>query len=83
MCGRFTLHARPNDVAQLFDVDTPLFEPRYNIAPSEVIGVVKPTEEGRVYAAVPPDGKPSGVVVLSEADTRLIDRDAEAFAEKK
>src|SRR4051812_16654096 len=51
MCGRFTLHARPRDVAQLFDIALPLFEPRYNIAPSETIGVVRPGEQGRLYAA--------------------------------
>jgi putative SOS response-associated peptidase YedK len=51
MCGRFTLRARPQDVARVFDVAMPLFEPRYNIAPSEAIGVVRPGEQGRVYAA--------------------------------
>jgi putative SOS response-associated peptidase YedK len=51
MCGRFTLHARPQDVAQLFDVALPLFEPRYNIAPSETVGVVRQAEQGRAYVA--------------------------------
>jgi putative SOS response-associated peptidase YedK len=51
MCGRFTLHTQPQHVAELFHIDAPLFEQRYNIAPSEVIGVVKATEDGRVYAA--------------------------------
>jgi putative SOS response-associated peptidase YedK len=51
MCGRFTLHTRPEEVSRLFYVYMPLFEPRYNIAPSEMVGVVKGTEEGRVYAA--------------------------------
>jgi putative SOS response-associated peptidase YedK len=43
-------------VARVFDVDTPpsdlfdLFEPRYNIAPSEAVGVVKGAAPGRVFA---------------------------------
>lgn len=51
MCGRFTLHARPEEVAQVFNVETPHFEPRYNIPPSAVVGVVKEAEQGRVFAA--------------------------------
>jgi putative SOS response-associated peptidase YedK len=51
MCGRFTLHARPEDVARVFYVHLPLFEPRYNIAPSEVVGVVRETGQGREFAA--------------------------------
>jgi putative SOS response-associated peptidase YedK len=50
MCGRFTLHARPKEVAHLFGVETPLLEARYNIAPSEVVGVVRDAEGGRVFA---------------------------------
>jgi putative SOS response-associated peptidase YedK len=52
MCGRFTLHAGAADVARVFGVDAPLFEPRYNIAPSEVIGVVRAAAPGRVFAAM-------------------------------
>jgi putative SOS response-associated peptidase YedK len=56
MCGRFTLHARPEEVARAFDVQTPLLdlfdllEPRYNIAPSAVVGVVKGAGQDRVLA---------------------------------
>jgi putative SOS response-associated peptidase YedK len=56
MCGRFTLHARPEEVARVFEVDTPpsdlfdLFEPRYNIAPSAIVGVVKGAAQDRVFA---------------------------------
>lgn len=36
MCGRFTLRTPPRAVAELFEVsELPLFEPRYNIAPSQ------------------------------------------------
>jgi putative SOS response-associated peptidase YedK len=51
MCGRFTLRARPEEVARVFDVHLPLFEPRYNMAPSEVVGVVRETGQGREFAA--------------------------------
>jgi putative SOS response-associated peptidase YedK len=42
MCGRFTLTASGDEVAEAFGLDeTPSLEPRYNIAPSqEVIAVV-------------------------------------------
>src|SRR5262245_4534947 len=51
MCGRFTLHTRPADVAGLFGVEVPLFKPQYNIAPSEVVGVVRAAGRGREFAA--------------------------------
>jgi len=42
MCGRFTLRARPADVARLFDVsDLPEFSPRYNVSPSQPVAVIR------------------------------------------
>jgi putative SOS response-associated peptidase YedK len=41
MCGRFTLARSPEDVARAFGLDkVPNFPPRYNIAPSQPVGVV-------------------------------------------
>lgn len=41
MCGRFTLTQDPKQVAQTFGLETvPDFPPRYNIAPSQPVGVV-------------------------------------------
>ncbi len=41
MCGRFTLTRSPEDVARAFGLDKVLnFPPRYNIAPSQPVGVV-------------------------------------------
>ncbi len=41
MCGRFTLAQSPEDVARAFGLDAvPNFPPRYNIAPSQPVGVV-------------------------------------------
>ena len=53
MCGRFVLNSRPEDVAHVFGVDEQpsLFDPRFNIAPSETVPVVRLGEHGRVLAA--------------------------------
>ncbi len=41
MCGRFTLARSPEDMARAFGLDeVPNFPPRYNIAPSQPVGVV-------------------------------------------
>ncbi len=40
MCGRFTLTQSPETVAQAFSIEVPQFPPRYNIAPSQPVGVV-------------------------------------------
>src|SRR5262249_34450752 len=47
MCGRFTLRAKPSDLARLFDLDaTPdLFE-RFNVAPSQSVPVVRQDADG-------------------------------------
>jgi putative SOS response-associated peptidase YedK len=42
MCGRFTLTASPEQLAELFDLpEAPVLEPRYNIAPTQPVGVVR------------------------------------------
>src|SRR5262245_43442669 len=42
MCGRFTLRTSPREAAKLFDVpELPLFEPRYNIAPTQPVLVAR------------------------------------------
>lgn len=42
MCGRFTLRTPAQEVATAFDVrQMPLFEPRYNIAPSQPVAVIR------------------------------------------
>jgi putative SOS response-associated peptidase YedK len=48
VCGRFTLRASSRDLAQVFIVpDLPLFPPRYNIAPGQLIAAVRPAPGGR------------------------------------
>lgn len=65
MCGRFTLHHPNDEVHERFSVLRPTFltEPRYNIAPTQVVSVITPARE-RVamrWGLVPrwsKDGKP-------------------------
>jgi putative SOS response-associated peptidase YedK len=50
MCGRFTLHAKPADIAEHFGLDEipdDLFEPRYNIAPSQTVATVRLDDAGK------------------------------------
>ncbi len=47
MCGRFTLTASGEELAEAFGLDTtPSLAPRYNIAPSQPVLVVRPTIDG-------------------------------------
>lgn len=42
MCGRYTLQATPEEIAAQFVIEEPpLFKPRYNIAPSQTVPVVR------------------------------------------
>ncbi len=42
MCGRFTQTATPEVIAEQFAVaDSPLFKPRYNIAPSQSVAAIR------------------------------------------
>ena len=47
MCGRFHLATPPEDVATIFGLEVvPSFTPRYNIAPTQIVGVVRAAEGG-------------------------------------
>lgn len=42
MCGRFTLHASPSLLAELFDLpEEPYLAPRYNVAPTQPVAIVR------------------------------------------
>jgi putative SOS response-associated peptidase YedK len=42
MCGRYTLRSNPRAVAEAFGLDDiPLFEPRYNIAPTQNVAAIQ------------------------------------------
>ncbi len=49
MCGRFTLATAPTALATLFDLDAaslPPLAPRYNIAPTQPVAIVRAAEDG-------------------------------------
>ena len=51
MCGRFTNSAKPKQIEKEFKVgklNPKLFEPRYNIAPTQMINVVLEKEGDRI-----------------------------------
>lgn len=53
MCGRFVLRATPEQIRELFDLDeAPVVEPRYNIAPTQPVGIVRmnPDTQAREWA---------------------------------
>lgn len=48
MCGRFTLHTDPRVLARLFGLDEdPYLEPRYNIAPTQPVAIVRLDRQGQ------------------------------------
>lgn len=53
MCGRFTLHSNLNLILQQFALDdAPDLTPRYNVAPTQDVPIVRATAEGRELAMV-------------------------------
>lgn len=46
MCGRYTLYHYERDLAALFEVEGLALEPRYNIAPSQPVPVVRQRPDG-------------------------------------
>jgi len=88
MCGRFTLFSNADKIATLFDlessaVDTPPLPPRYNIAPTQPVAVVRirPGQPEREWALthwglVPSWSKDPSI------GTRMINARSETAAEK-
>jgi putative SOS response-associated peptidase YedK len=84
MCGRFTLTRPAQEVAEQFDLDQmPLFEPRYNIAPTQnVLAVRKPDAAiGREAVLLRWGLVPSWASDLS-IGVRLLNARAETVVEK-
>ena len=82
MCGRYALTSPPEVIAQRFNLLwTPEFTPRYNIAPSQMIPVVRETEQGREltflrWGLIPPWAKDPAI------GFKLINARAETLADK-
>lgn len=53
MCGRFFLSRSSADVARAFDLaEAPSLSPRFNVAPTQEVGVIRTTETGRRLEAM-------------------------------
>ena len=53
MCGRYALHSNPEVVALMFGLsETPAYQPRYNIAPTSQILIIRMHEAAMVPAFV-------------------------------
>lgn len=84
MCGRFTLSASPEELEELFDLpEAPIVTPRYNIAPTQPVGVVRidPQSKAREWTfmqwgLVPSWAKDPGI------GAQLINARAETVQEK-
>ncbi|MTI42277.1 putative SOS response-associated peptidase YedK [Roseibium hamelinense] len=82
MCGRFSLTATPDDVKALFGyIDQPNFPARYNIAPTQPIGIVR-REHGQRRFALVRWGLVPGWVKDPASFTLLINARAESAAQK-
>jgi len=84
VCGRFTLRANPEDVAEHFELDdVPEMNARHNIAPGQAIATVLAAEGGgrsfemRAWGLVPPWAKDPAI------GNRMINARAETVAEKR
>jgi putative SOS response-associated peptidase YedK len=47
MCGRYTLYHDEEDLSALFDLDAFAVAPRYNVAPTQTVPIVRAGEGGR------------------------------------
>jgi len=84
MCGRFVLRASPEQLKSLFDLpEAPYLEPRYNIAPTQPVGIVriKPETAQREWALVLWGLIPSWAKDASIGQ-KMINARAETVAEK-
>jgi putative SOS response-associated peptidase YedK len=83
MCGRYTLTASPEEVAELFGLEgVEAFPPRYNIAPTQPILVVATGPAGDRTASLVRWGLLPGWVKDPKDFTLLVNARAETAAEK-
>ena len=82
MCGRYTLHHKPAEIEERFEVDfdNSDFTPRYNIAPSQMIATIRQTDTREValckWGLIPFWAKDPAI------GNKMINAKAETLAEK-
>ncbi|MCB1748588.1 MAG: SOS response-associated peptidase [Gammaproteobacteria bacterium] len=82
MCGRYTLHADPAEIATAFDVAPPAqLAPRYNIAPTQPVPIVLEADGERLWHLVNWGLVPSWARD-PKMGARMINARAETVAEK-
>ena len=82
MCGRFTQATEGEIIARVFDLaESPVLSPRYNIAPTQAVAVVRAREGGRRLDALRWGLVPSWAKDRTIGD-RMINARAETLAEK-
>jgi putative SOS response-associated peptidase YedK len=82
MCGRFTL-TNPNLLAEHFKLDQkPLLEPRYNIAPTQQVAVIRSQDSGRFKLSMMRWGLIPHWSKDDKISYKLINARAETVAEK-
>ena len=82
MCGRFTLQASPEAIAEHFSLpEVPDLLPRYNVAPTQMVPAVKLTPNGRALSMLKWGLVPSWAEDPS-VGSRMINARAETVAEK-
>ncbi|REJ71686.1 MAG: SOS response-associated peptidase [Planctomycetota bacterium] len=82
MCGRFTLRASPLELAEVFELlREPVAIPRFNIAPTQSVAVVRAGEAGRELSQVRWGLIPSWAKD-EKIGSRLINARGETVAEK-
>jgi putative SOS response-associated peptidase YedK len=82
MCGRYTLTMTPEELKRLFRyLETPNFPPRYNVAPTQPIPIVR-TDHGQRHFVLVRWGLIPGWVKDPASFTLLINARSETAAEK-
>ena len=82
MCGRYTLSSPGPEIAAAFGLDeAPALSPRYNIAPTQSVPVVRATAGGRMLAMLRWGLVPAWAKDISVGN-RMINARAESAAEK-
>jgi putative SOS response-associated peptidase YedK len=83
MCGRFTLQIPPELLAEMFGLpEIPVFPARYNIAPTQLVAVIRQTGDGRnsfmfmEWGLIPSWAKDPGI------GSRMINARCETAADK-